>query len=97
MSEELKEFKSSYHEPEAIDAYVELRGEEYATVEDFEASYSGQFDSAEEFAQDMAENIGEVPNAGSSQWPLYCIDWEYAARELMMDYSESNGYYFRDC
>ena len=28
---------------------------------------------------------GQMPP--SNQWPLYCIDWEYAARELKHDYT----------
>ena len=34
----------------------------------------------------MAEDLGAIdPNAG---WPLYCIDWDQAARDLRMDYTE---------
>ena len=43
----------------------------------------------------MAENIGIV-DFKNQPWPQYCIDWEYAARDLMMDYSEQDGYYFRN-
>lgn len=42
----------------------------------------------------MAEQLGDVPK--DNHWPLYCIDWEWAARELMMDYAEQDGYYFRN-
>lgn len=40
----------------------------------------------EEYAQQLAEDIGAIPN--DAQWPCTCIDWEQAARELRMDYSE---------
>ena len=40
-----------------------------------------------EYAQDLAGEAGRIPQAGSDPWPLYCIDWEYAARELQMDYT----------
>lgn len=82
------------HEEEAVRAYIDLVGEQYATLENFEESYSGQFTSDEEFARQMAEDTSEMPK--DSQWPMYCIDWEYAARELMMDYMEQDGYYFRN-
>ena len=60
-------------------------------------SYNGKFSSDEEFAMDMAEETGARPETGSGTgWPLYCIDWEYAARDLMMDYSEQDGFYFRN-
>ena len=51
----------------------------------------------QEYAQKLAEDIGAIGK--DNQWPLYCIDWEYAARELKMDYSEvevdGTTYYFR--
>ena len=61
---------------------------------DFEEARQGQFSSDEEFAKEIAESTGEMPK--DMQWPMYCIDWEFAARELMMDYSEQDGFYFRN-
>jgi len=78
----------------AVDAYLALGIESDNGLDNFEEAYAGQYDSDEEFAQDMAENIGEVPT--ETRWPHYCIDWERAARELMYDYSEEAGYYFRN-
>ena len=73
-------------------AYIDCVGAEYATAEDCEEAYQGKFDNDEDFARDMADNLGlQIPD----QWPTSCIDWEWAARELMMDYQESDGYYFR--
>lgn len=40
------------------------------------------------FAQEFANDIGAIDeDATAGQWPLYCIDWERAARELQMDYT----------
>lgn len=39
----------------------------------------------EDHARELAEDIGAI--SGSEEWPLNCIDWERAARELQMDYS----------
>lgn len=61
---------------------------------DVSEAYQGQFNSDEDFAQDMAEQLGSIDKNAS--WPMNCIDWEYAAKELMYDYSESNGHYFRN-
>lgn len=61
---------------------------------DIEEAYSGQYSSDENFARDMAEQLGAIDN--NAQWPNDCIDWELAARELMYDYSEDNGHYFRN-
>ena len=62
-------------------------------------SYQGEWDSAQEFAQDLAESCGDIDR--EAKWPYTCIDWEAAARELMMDYSEYriNGVSFiwQDC
>lgn len=39
----------------------------------------------QEYAQDLAEECGMVNT--NARWPMNCIDWEQAARELQMDYS----------
>ena len=77
---------------DAIQAYIDL-GIGDDNLDNFEESYQGQWPTDEAFAQEIAEDIGAVEN--NSSWPNYCIDWEWASRELMMDYSEDNGYYFR--
>ena len=55
-------------------------------------AYSGQYDSDEDFARQMADDCGSLRE--NNTWPYRCIDWEQAARELMYDYSEERGYYF---
>lgn len=40
----------------------------------------------EDYARELAEEIGAV--SGEERWPLTCIDWEKATRELQMDYTE---------
>lgn len=39
----------------------------------------------ETYAQELADDCGML--TGSEKWPLNCIDWEHAARELQYDYS----------
>ena len=56
-----------------------------------EEAYEGEYTSDESFAQELAESTGFEY---SDNWPANCIDWEKAARELMYDYVEDNGYYF---
>jgi predicted nuclease with TOPRIM domain len=52
----------------------------------------------EEHARDLAEDIGAIDR--NAAWPLYCIDWEWAAKELQMDYSSceyrGDTYLFRE-
>lgn len=60
--------------------------EEASAVSDWQ--YGEQFirDSYfEEYAQQLADDIGAIPD--DAAWPLTCIDWERAARELRMDYT----------
>lgn len=61
-------------------------------LDDIEESYRGAYPDDKKFAQDFAER-NDLINKDSA-WPYTCIDWEFAAKELMYDYVESNGYYF---
>jgi antirestriction protein len=63
-------------------------------IKDADEAYQGEYDSDEKFAQEMADQLEAVDKNAS--WPMNCIDWEYAAKELMYDYFESNGHYFRN-
>jgi hypothetical protein len=61
----------------------------------FYEAYAGAWDSPADFAEQLAEDIGAIDWANLS-WPMTCIDWDRAGRELLMgDYWESNGVYFR--
>lgn len=78
-------FASNYsYEPSEIEDWKE----------EAEESYQGYYSSDEDFAQNLAEEIGAVNE--NATWPNDCIDWEHAARELMYDYFEVNGNYFRN-
>lgn len=54
-------------------------------------------DDFEEYAEELADSIGAVPSDAS--WPLTCIDWKEAAKQLAQDYSEveyqGTVYYWR--
>lgn len=75
-------------------SYLENMGTE--DFNNFDEAYSGSYVNDEEFAQDMAEQNGDIPRSREVAWPLYCIDWEFAAKKLMYDYTKSNGHYFRN-
>lgn len=56
---------------------------ETITIDAFRDVYRGVYASGEDYAQELAEELGNIPaNAG---WPAYCIDWEAAWRELTFD------------
>jgi len=52
----------------------------------------------EDYARELAEDVCADAVANAS-WPLTCIDWERAARELQMDYTsteiDGRTYWFR--
>lgn len=77
---------------DAVKAYRYIIGSD--DLKDFLEAYQGEWSSDEDFAQSMADDIGAINKDAS--WPNNCIDWEQAARELMYDYSEHEGYYFRN-
>ena len=80
---------------EVNQAYIDNVGEEYATADHAEEAYQGQYTSDEEFAQETFDQTKTMNDDQLSSWPYTCIDWEWASRELMMDYFEVDGYYFR--
>ena len=62
-------------------------------VETIDEAYQGKYATNEDFAQEICESIYDLGHEG---WhPANYIDWERVARDLMMDYCEHNGYYFR--
>jgi len=82
-------FSNRYIPPEAVLAARSL-GYEPGDVEE---SYHGYYRTDQEFAQQFAEDMGLIqPNLS---WPYSSLDWSDAAAELMQDYCEEDGYYFR--
>jgi antirestriction protein len=82
-------FAECSYEIEVVEAALECD----INASDIDEAYQGKYDSDEDFAEDMAEQLDCMPK--NLSWPLTCIDWERAAKELMYDYSESDGHYFR--
>ncbi len=41
----------------------------------------------QDYAEQLAEDIGAIDTTKNYGWPLNCIDWEQAARDLQMDYT----------
>lgn len=74
-------------EKEILEAIERLEGE---GISDWEHGATLIKDSYfKEYAQELAEDIGAIGTANpkSGVWPLYCIDWDWAVRELQHDYS----------
>jgi hypothetical protein len=92
----------------ALTAYIrsqEIKAPADVTVSEFEDAYAGEvsrsssFRPDEEFAQSLWEDTRDGP--AITEWPYSCIDWEYAARELMYEFNKEEvgdvTYYFHNC
>lgn len=96
LSEETKQARQELIDggasEDAVDAYIAL-GIGDDDLSDFEEAYQGEWKSDKEFVQELVEDCGDIPK----DLPAYIhIDWEGTARDVMMDYSEQDGYYFRN-
>jgi antirestriction protein len=76
-------------EREAYRLECENQGE---TIDEdaFRATYCGCYSSGKDYAYELAEEIDAMPK--EFPWPLTCIDWQNAWRELTYD-----GYREEDC
>lgn len=71
------------HELDTLKALAD-EAEDYA--EDWEYGETLIRDSYfKDYAQELAEDIGAIPD--DVRWPMTCIDWDQAARELQQDYT----------
>lgn len=58
-------------------------------------AYIGSYDSDSDFAYEMAFDMGYIQEMDKvSSWLSGAIDWNHAARELMLDNVSSKGHYF---
>lgn len=88
------EFAEAFAECEQDIEIVEAALQCDVNPSDIDEAYNGQYDSDEDFAWETANSLGAIDKNAS--WPMNCIDWAYAAKELMYDYSSHNGHYFRN-
>lgn len=89
-----EQINDSGYDSEVFEACLNNLGKtDFKTLYDcVENNYCGEYKSDIDFVQDLLEQTGEIPQ----NLPSYiCIDWEATSRNIMFDYSESNGYYFR--
>ena len=79
---------------QAVDQYGEEVVESFLEIFDIESigslsdAYQGQYDSGADFAQNIAEDCGDVPRNMSS-WIE--IDWKASWDNLSYDYTEGSG------
>lgn len=94
--EVIEAIENSYLDIEVLEAYADhYSPKDYDNFfSDCEEAYQGEYKDDEDFAYEMAEDCGMLND--SAAWPHTCIDWAWAARELMYDYFSCNGHYFRN-
>ena len=72
---------------EAWARYAEYVGTDYASQEDFEEAYAGEWDSEEDYAEHLAEETMEIP-----EHLRFYIDYEKLARDIFInDYFSAEG------
>lgn len=90
----LEEHAHDVHDASILDAAWELADGYPDQATALLEEYQGLWNSDEDFAHDTCDEIYDLGEKGS--WhPANYIDWERVAHDLMMDYCEHNGHYFR--
>lgn len=63
-------------------------------IDDIEEAYAGQYEDDEAFAYEMLQSTGDLDSIPENL--RFYFDYSAFARDLMMDYFEVDGYYFRN-
>jgi len=86
VAEAIERIEANGYPVEAVAAFRSHVGPAYFDFDDlseFEDAFCGEYVSEEEYAEDLADDLGLVNEDAS--WPYSYIDWERAARDLFMD------------
>ncbi|MGV8914132.1 MAG: antirestriction protein ArdA [Kaistella sp.] len=87
---------SSSYDFDVIEAFGDCFGQNNdinELLDKVSENYYGYYDSDEDFAENLLNDMGEIPQS----FPSYIyIDYEKTARNLMFDFSCSNNHYFRN-
>ena len=94
---------SAYVNEDEREAYRLACEDQGQTIDEdaFRGTYCGCYSSGEDYAQELAEECDSLPK--ELAWPLCCIDWESAWRELTFDgyrdepCSSGGAHIFRSC
>jgi len=79
---------STSYDKDVIDAAIDCD----VSIDDIDEAYNGSFNSDEDFTQNLLDDLGYIPK----DFPSWIeIDWEATASNVMQDYVESHGHYFR--
>jgi antirestriction protein len=88
----LEEKQTCHLDDAVISAYFDNCG--VCSLDHVEEAYAGEHNSDLDFAQQLGDDIDLLSGMDES---LQCyFDWKSWSRDLMYDYFESNGHYFRN-
>lgn len=87
-----EQISDSGHDSEVYEACLDCLGKmDFQSLHEYVNNfYYGEYSSDEDFVQELYEN--DIPFNLPS---FVIIDWEATARNIMYDYFESNGHYFK--
>lgn len=88
----LEDKETTHLDDEVIDAYFDNNG--VSSISDIEEAYQGEFSSDEAFADDYIDSTGMLSEVPENL--RFYFDTEKFARDMMFDFFESNGHYFRN-
>jgi antirestriction protein len=76
---------SAYYDEDEREAFRLACEDQGETIDQdaFRDTYCGCYSSGEDYAQELAEELGSTP--ADRPWPLSCIDWASAWRDLTFD------------
>lgn len=86
------------YDTEVIEAFMKMgivQPDNDNFFQELEERYYGEFDNDEDFTMDYVEMCGDYDFSKPQPFPLNNIDWHGASIELMQDYYEQDGHYFR--
>lgn len=89
----IEEYGLEDYDKESVLAYIKTFSIEDFDLSDFENRYEGKYSDSEAFAREQAESLGFIDR--KITWPNNHIDWKAAAIDIMQDYYEEDGYYFK--
>ena len=79
---------STRYDKDIVDAAIDCD----INIADIDEAYNGSFNSDEDFTRNILDDFGYIPK----DFPSWIeIDWEATASNVMQDYVESHGHYFR--
>mgnify|MGYP003495948259 CR=1 FL=1 len=76
---------------DVVEGYVN----EGYSLSDFEEAYQGKYDNDEDFVYQLCNDLYDLNEHKGEFHPFNYIDWERVTNDVMMDYFEVEGHYFR--